>query len=47
MFVGNVPRQFVLRHFLRGGLIGKLVRDAYVWTGEDTTRSFLEWRLLA
>lgn len=47
MFVGNVPRQFVLRHFLRGGLIGKVVRDIYFWTGEDTTRSFVEWRLLA
>jgi 3-deoxy-D-manno-octulosonic acid kinase len=47
MFVGNVPRQFVLRHFMRGGLVGKLVRDRYVWTGEDNTRSFVEWRLLA
>ena len=47
MFVGNIPRQFVLRHFMRGGLIGKLVRDRYVWTGEDNTRSFVEWRLLA
>ena len=47
MFVGNVPRQFVLRRFMRGGLVGKLVRDRYVWTGEDNTRSFVEWRLLA
>jgi 3-deoxy-D-manno-octulosonic acid kinase len=47
MYVGNVPRQFVLRHFMRGGLIGKLVRDRYFWTGEDNTRSFVEWRLLA
>jgi 3-deoxy-D-manno-octulosonic acid kinase len=47
MYVGNIPRQFVLRHFMRGGLIGKLVRDRYVWTGEDNTRSFVEWRLLA
>ena len=47
MYVGNVPRQFVLRHFVRGGLIGKLVRDRYVWIGEDATRSFAEWRLLA
>ena len=23
MFVGNVPRQFVLRHYVRGGLIGR------------------------
>jgi 3-deoxy-D-manno-octulosonic acid kinase len=47
MFVGNIPRQFVLRHYLRGGLVGTLVRDAYVWTGEDQTRPFLEWRMLA
>jgi 3-deoxy-D-manno-octulosonic acid kinase len=47
LFVGNIPRQFVLRHYVRGGLIGKLVRDAYVWTGEDNTRPFAEWRMLA
>lgn len=47
MFVGNVPRQFVLRHFMRGGLMGKVIRDSYVWTGEDNTRSFAEWRMLA
>ena len=47
MYVGNVPRQFVLRHFMRGGLVGKLVRDVYVWNGEDNTRPFAEWRLLA
>jgi 3-deoxy-D-manno-octulosonic acid kinase len=47
LFVGNVPRQFVLRHFVRGGLIGKLVRDSYLFTGADNTRSFLEWRMLA
>lgn len=47
MFVGNVPRQFVLRHYLRGGLVGKLLRDVYLWTGEDRTRPFLEWRMLS
>jgi len=46
MFVGNVPRQFVLRHFVRGGLFGKVVRDSYAWKGEDATRSFAEWRML-
>jgi 3-deoxy-D-manno-octulosonic acid kinase len=46
MFVGNVPRQFVLRHYLRGGLIGKFNRDHYVFSGEDLTRPFQEWRLL-
>lgn len=47
LFVGNVPRQFVLRHYVRGGLIGKLVRDRYFWGGEEETRSFAEWRMLA
>lgn len=47
MFVGNVPRQFVLRHFRRGGLIGKFVRDHYFWSSEEKTRSFAEWRILA
>ena len=27
LFVGNVPRQFVLRHFMRGGLMGRINRD--------------------
>jgi 3-deoxy-D-manno-octulosonic acid kinase len=45
-FVGNVPRQFVLRHFVRGGLVGKLTHDRYLFKGEDATRSFSEWRLL-
>ena len=47
MLVGNVPRQFVLRHYVRGGFIGKLVDDAYVWTGADSSRPFREWRMLA
>lgn len=47
LFVGNVPRQFVLRHYVRGGLIGTFVADSYLWTSGDSTRPFLEWRLLA
>jgi len=46
MYVGNVPRQFVLRHYLRGGLIGKIIRDRYLFSGADKTRPFMEWRLL-
>lgn len=37
----------VLRHYRRGGLVAKLVRDRYPWRGEDATRSFREFRLLA
>lgn len=46
MYVGNVPRQFVLRHYLRGGLVGRLIRDLYLFTGENRSRPFREWRML-
>jgi 3-deoxy-D-manno-octulosonic acid kinase len=37
---------WVLRHYRRGGLVARLFDDGYVWTGEERTRSFAEWRLL-
>lgn len=37
----------VLRHYRRGGLVAHLVRDRYPWHGEDATRAFREFRLLA
>jgi len=39
--------QGVLRGYRRGGLAARLSRDAYFWRGEDATRSFREYRLLA
>lgn len=36
-----------MRHFIRGGLVGKLIHDSYLWTGRDRTRSFDEYRMLA
>ena len=47
LIVSDGDQEFVMRHFVRGGLPGKIVRDLYLWTGEDATRSFREWRLLA
>jgi 3-deoxy-D-manno-octulosonic acid kinase len=47
MIVGHGDEEFVLRHYVRGGLPGHIVRDAYVWTGERQTRAFAEWYLLA
>ncbi len=47
LYVSNDENEFVLRQYRRGGLIGRLVDRAYVWTGSDNTRSFAEWRLLA
>lgn len=46
MFIGNIPKQFVLRHYMRGGLVSKLMKDSYLFSGADKTRSFMEWRLL-
>ncbi len=45
-FVASGERQWVLRHFRRGGWIARLSSDRYVWAGEDRVRAFAEWRLL-
>ncbi len=37
----------VLRTYRRGGLIARFNRDRYLWSGEDRTRPFREFRLLA
>ncbi|MGC3981614.1 MAG: 3-deoxy-D-manno-octulosonic acid kinase [Steroidobacteraceae bacterium] len=47
LFIRDGERQWVLRHYRRGGLIGKLLTDQYLWLGAEATRSFREWRLLA
>ncbi|MEX2496565.1 MAG: 3-deoxy-D-manno-octulosonic acid kinase [Woeseia sp.] len=39
--------EFVLRHYRRGGLPGRFNRDRYLWLGQERTRAFAEWRLLA
>lgn len=39
--------RWVWRHYRRGGLVAKVFKDRYLWTGEGRTRSFAEWRLLA
>jgi len=36
----------VLRHYYRGGLIGRLLSDQFFWLGESMTRCFREWLLL-
>jgi 3-deoxy-D-manno-octulosonic acid kinase len=45
LFVRAPQRRLALRHYRRGGLVGKLVRDAYLWLGERRTRPFREWYL--
>lgn len=38
--------EWVLRHYRRGGLPGRFIRDLYIWTGLEATRAWREWRLL-
>lgn len=40
-------RQFVLRHYRRGGMVARFVTDRYVWTGLRDSRPWREWHLLA
>lgn len=46
VFIRDGERQWVLRHYRRGGLVAKLIDDSYLWTGIENTRAFREWRLL-
>jgi 3-deoxy-D-manno-octulosonic acid kinase len=46
-FIADGTRQWVLRHFRRGGFIAALCADRYLWTGEARVRAFAEWHLLA
>lgn len=42
----NSNNHWVLRHYYRGGLIGKLNRDSYIFTGIEKTRAYREFHLL-
>ncbi|RUO22463.1 3-deoxy-D-manno-octulosonic acid kinase [Aliidiomarina iranensis] len=46
-FVSDGEREYVLRHYYRGGLPGKLLTDQFVFTGLEKTRSMAEFNLLA
>lgn len=47
-FVETKAKQnWVLRHYYRGGLIGKLINDSYLYTGIKNTRAYKEFHLLA
>lgn len=46
-FVDAPQGRWLLRHYRRGGMIARWIRDHYVWLGAARTRAFAEWRLLA
>ncbi|MGJ8679126.1 3-deoxy-D-manno-octulosonic acid kinase [Paraglaciecola sp.] len=45
-FFKHQDQEYVLRHYLRGGLIGKILDDQYMFTGIQNTRSWQEFNLL-
>jgi 3-deoxy-D-manno-octulosonic acid kinase len=42
----GILQNWVLRHYYRGGLIGKVINDQYLFTGMKNTRSAREFSLL-
>lgn len=45
-FLKYQQQDWVLRHYYRGGLIGRLVNDSYLFTGQNNTRAAKEYALL-
>ncbi|WP_227538173.1 3-deoxy-D-manno-octulosonic acid kinase [Marinobacter vulgaris] len=45
-FAATPVGELVLRQYLRGGLMSKISRSNYLFTGYDRSRSFCEFRLL-
>ncbi|MBW6477310.1 MAG: 3-deoxy-D-manno-octulosonic acid kinase [Chromatiales bacterium] len=45
IFVRDERSELALRHYRRGGLVGRLLADRYLWLGLDRTRPWREWQL--
>lgn len=45
-FVHSPCGQLVLRHYRRGGMVARVSERRYLFTGEERSRSFAEFRLL-
>lgn len=45
-FFAHNEQEFVLRHYYRGGLFGKLINDSYWYSGIENTRAYRELDLL-
>lgn len=44
--IAQAGQEWVLRHFRRGGWMGRLTQDRYLWTGLARSRPWREWHLL-
>lgn len=46
LFVRHQQHELILRHYLRGGLPGKIIEQNYVFAGYNNTRAWQEFSLL-
>ncbi len=44
--IGNIKHDWVLRHYYRGGLIGKVIKDSYWFSSLEKTRAACEFAIL-
>ena len=44
-FFQHNKNEYVLRHYRRGGLIGKVLSDQYMYTGIEKSRAWREFKL--
>ncbi|HKM14608.1 MAG TPA: 3-deoxy-D-manno-octulosonic acid kinase [Marinospirillum sp.] len=47
LFIETPVGEAVWRHYHRGGLPGRLIKDSYVWHGLENTRAWQEFKLTA
>lgn len=45
-FFQHHQNEYVLRHYRRGGLVGKVLSDQYLYTGLEQSRAWQEFKLL-
>ncbi|RMF99012.1 MAG: 3-deoxy-D-manno-octulosonic acid kinase [Gammaproteobacteria bacterium] len=46
LFIEHAGQQWVLRHYHRGGFMGRWLDDEFPWLGLAHSRAFREWELL-
>lgn len=47
LFVSNEGSDWVLKHYHRGGLVGRMIDDGFIWTNLERARSVVEMDVLA
>jgi 3-deoxy-D-manno-octulosonic acid kinase len=47
LYVNHAGNDWVVRHYHRGGVVGRFLHDQFLWLGEANSRPFAEWDLLA